>query len=299
MLLAIIAASIGTIPERKLLHVSSVVKSSGRLTSATIKGDFRRGQLRRDFFKGRLMASPIILITGGSRGIGAALARLAAQRGYDVAFTYVRDATAADRVEHDIRACGRRALAIQANVASEADVARTFVEVETKLGLLSCLVCNSAITGKNSRLDEADTATLREVIDVNVLGPLLCAREAIRRMSTSRGGAGGSIVLISSRAALYGSPGEYVWYAASKGAVDSLNAGLAREAGRLGIRVNAVSPGPIVTEMHRPGRLESVVPTNPMSRAGTPEEVAETVLFLASDAASYVNGANVSVSGGV
>lgn len=244
------------------------------------------------------MQSPVMLITGGSRGIGAAVARLAARKGYDVALTYVRDAQAAAQVVNDVIGLGRRAIAIKTDVALLDDVERTFQEVDA-FGQLSALVCNCAITGKASKLEEADPQTLKEVIDVNVLGAMYCAREAIRRMSTARGGSGGSIVFLSSRAAFYGSPGEYVWYAASKGAIDSLNAGLAREVGRDGIRVNAVSPGPIATEMHRPGRLERVVQTNPMGRAGTADEVAEAVLFLVSEAASYINGANISISGGV
>jgi NAD(P)-dependent dehydrogenase (short-subunit alcohol dehydrogenase family) len=244
------------------------------------------------------MTTPVMLITGGSRGIGAAIARLAARRGHDVALTFVRDSAAAERVAADVRSLGRRVLAIQADVAREADVLRTFTQVDAALGPIGSLICNCAITGKNSRLDEAETRTLREVLEVNVLGAMLCAREAVRRMSARHGGSGGSIVFLSSRAAFYGSPNEYVWYAASKGAIDSFSAGLAREVGREGIRVNTVSPGPIDTEMHRPGRLASVVPNNAMGRAGTADEVAEAVLFLASSAASYVNGANLSVSGG-
>ncbi|MFO7276898.1 MAG: SDR family oxidoreductase [Pseudomonadota bacterium] len=245
------------------------------------------------------MSAPVLLVTGGSRGIGAAVARLAAQQGYDVALTYVRDGDAAERVAGEVRAHGRRALTIRADAGREEDVTRTFAEVDASLGALSVLVYNSAITGRNSRLDEAESATIRHVLEVNVLGAMLHAREAVRRMSTKHGGRGGSIVFLSSRAALYGSPGEYVWYAASKGAIDSLTAGLAREVGREGIRVNAVSPGPIDTDMQAPGRLERVVQINPMGRAGTPEEAAQAVLFLASAAASYVNGANISVSGGV
>lgn len=245
------------------------------------------------------MSTPVMLVTGGSRGIGAAIVRLAAQRGCDVAFTFSRDSAAAEQVANDVRAAGRRVCAIKANMADEAQILRSFTQVDNELGRLSALVSNCAITGKNSRLDAALTSTLREVLEVNVLGTMICAREAVLRMSTQHGGAGGNIVLISSRAALYGSPNEYVWYAASKGAIDSFNAGLAREVGRDGIRVNAISPGPIATEMHRPGRLESVIPNNPLARAGTAMEVAEAVLFLTSPAASYVNGANISISGGV
>ena len=245
------------------------------------------------------MSTRVMLVTGGSRGIGAAIVRLAAQRGYDVAFTYSRDDAAANLVADDVRALGRRVCAIKADMADEAQIRSTFARVDSELGALSALVSNCAITGKNSRLDAADISTLREVLNVNVLGTMICAREAVLRMSTQHGGAGGSIVLVSSPAALYGSAGEYVWYAASKGAIDSFNVGLAREVGRDNIRVNAVSPGPIETEMHRPGRLAAVIPNNPMARAGTPMEVAETVLFLVSPASSYVNGANISISGGV
>jgi len=243
------------------------------------------------------MTTRVMLVTGGSRGIGAAIVRGAAVRGHDVAFTYARDALAAEEVATQVRALGRRALALQADAGSEADAARTF-EALDRFGRIDALVFNAAVTGRNSRLDEADTATLREVLDVNVLGAMLYARAAIRRMSRQHGGPGGSITFLSSRASFYGSPGEYVWYAASKGAIDSLTLGLARELGREGIRVNAVSPGPIDTQMHRPGRLAQGIERCPMGRAGTPEEVAEAVLFLASDAASYTTGANLSVAGG-
>ncbi len=244
------------------------------------------------------MSAPVILVTGGSRGIGAATARLAAQRGYDVAFTYVQDVASAEAVRHEIEAAGRRALAIRANMGAEADVVRAFTEIDAQLGKPGALILNSAITGAHSRLDEASTATLREVIDVNLMGAMLCAREGIRRMSTRHGGKGGSIVFISSRASVYGAAGEYVWYAASKGAIDSLSIGLAREVGREGIRVNVISPGPIDTQMHRPGRLQQGIEKSAMGRAGKPEEVAEAALFLASPLASYCNGANLAVAGG-
>ncbi|MBX5460337.1 MAG: SDR family oxidoreductase [Steroidobacteraceae bacterium] len=244
------------------------------------------------------MSAPVILVTGGSRGIGAATARLAAKRGYNVALTYANNESAAARVADEIRVMGRQSLALRANVASEEDVARAFAAVDEKLGRLSAVVINSGITGHNSRLDEADTSTLREVINVNLLGAMFCAREAVRRMSTRHGGTGGAIVFISSRASVYGSAGEYVWYAAAKGGMDSLGIGLAREVGREGIRVNVVSPGPIGTEIHRPGRLEKVVDRCAMGRAGRPEEVAEAALFLVSDAAAYCTGANLAVAGG-
>jgi NAD(P)-dependent dehydrogenase (short-subunit alcohol dehydrogenase family) len=161
------------------------------------------------------------------------------------------------------------------------------------------MVYNAGITGAHSPLAEASTSTIDEVLAVNLRGAILCARESVRRMSTRFGGKGGSIVMISSRAALYGSPAEFVWYAASKGGVDSFVNGLSREVAAEGVRVNAVSPGPIVTEMHRPGKLEVGAKRAPMQRAGTPQEVAEAVMFLASDAASYVTGANLSVAGGL
>jgi NAD(P)-dependent dehydrogenase (short-subunit alcohol dehydrogenase family) len=239
-----------------------------------------------------------MFIAGGSRGIGAAIARLAAQRGHDVAFTYARETAAADQVVRDIETAGRRALAIKANMGSEEDIVRSFAEVDARLGSPQSLIVNSGITGPNSRLDEASSATLREVIDVNLLGSMFCAREAIRRMSTKHGGSGGSIVFISSRASVYGAAGEFVWYAASKGGIDSLSIGLAREVGREGIRVNVISPGPIDTQMHRPGRLQQGIEKSAMGRAGKPEEVAEAALFLASPLASYCNGANFAVAGG-
>ena len=243
------------------------------------------------------MSTGVMLVSGGSRGIGAAIVKLAARRGYDVAFTYARDPQSAEIVAQDVRAQGRWALPVQSDVGRAEDVASLFEQV-AKFGTLSALVCNGAITGKNSRLDEASIDTMREVLNVNVLGVMLCAREGVLRVSTRHGGAGGSIVLISSRASLYGAAGEYVWYAASKGAIDSFNLGLAREVGREGIRVNAVSPGPIDTQMHRPGRLQQGVEKSPMGRAGTPDEVAEAVLYITSPGASYINGANLSVAGG-
>jgi NAD(P)-dependent dehydrogenase (short-subunit alcohol dehydrogenase family) len=244
------------------------------------------------------MSAPVILVTGGSRGIGAATAKLAAQKGYDVALSYVRDENGAEKVAAEIRAIGRRAIAVRANVSVEEDVTRLFAEVDAKLGALDVLVANGGINGKPYRLADAPLAQIREVIDVNVIGAMLCAREAVRRMSTHRGGNGGSIVLVSSRATEYGSPGEFVWYAASKAAVNAFCVGLSREVGREGIRVNAVSPGPIDTEMLSEGRRASIKDVVPMGRVGTPEEVGEAILFLASPAASYCTGANISVSGG-
>jgi NAD(P)-dependent dehydrogenase (short-subunit alcohol dehydrogenase family) len=189
-------------------------------------------------------------------------------------------------------------VAVKGDMAAEADIASVFADVDRSLGRLTHLVYNAGITGRNSRFEHVQTDTLREVIDINVIGAFLCAREAIRRMSRRNGGAGGAMVMVSSVAAGLGSPGEYVWYAASKGAVDSLTIGLSRELAEEGIRVNAVSPGPIDTEIHEPGRLDRVAQMVPMKRAGTAEEVAQAILFLLSDAASYMTGANLKVSGG-
>jgi len=242
--------------------------------------------------------SKILLITGAGRGIGAATARLAAARGYDVAVNYLRDEKAANDVVNAVKAAGQRAVAIQGDVAIEADVARTFATIDKELGRLTHLVYNAGSTGGNSRLEAADTAMIRSVIELNVLGALMCAKAAIPRMSAKHGGPGGAIVMLSSVAATLGSAGEYVWYAASKGAVDSMTIGLARELAGDGIRVNAVAPGIIATEIHPPGRLERLAPLTPIGRAGTPDEIAESVLFLLSDASSYTTGTVLRVSGG-
>ena len=242
--------------------------------------------------------SKILLITGASRGIGAATARLAGARGYDVAVNYLRDAKAADEVVAEIERAGRRAVAIQGDMAREEDVARTFATLDQELGRITHLVYNAGTTGGYSRLEEADAAMMRFVLDLNVLGALMCVKAAAQRMSTKKGGPGGAIVLISSMAAILGSAGEYVWYAASKGAIDSMTVGLSRELAAEGIRVNAVSPGLIETGLHPPGRLERLAPMMPIPRAGKPDEVAEAILFLLSDAASYTTGTNLRVSGG-
>lgn len=239
-----------------------------------------------------------MLVTGGSRGIGEAVAVMAAQRGHDVVFSYATNEARAAAVVEKIRAAGGWAQAVQADTGVEADIDRLFAAVDAR-GRLTSMVYNGGITGPHSTLADATTATIDDVLNVNLRGAILCSRAAIRRMSTRFGGQGGAIVLMSSRATFYGSPSEFVWYAASKGGVDSLTNGLARELGTEGIRVNAVSPGPIITEMHRPGKLDVGAKRAPMQRAGTPEEVAETVLFLVSDAASYVTGANLAVAGGL
>ncbi len=241
---------------------------------------------------------PTLLITGGSRGIGAATALMAADRGYDVALTYKSNKTEADKVAADIRAKGRRALTIQADAAKEDDAIRTFAEVKKEFGALDVLVYNAGVSGKEYRLDQAPTQNIRDALDVNTFGCIIHAREAVKAMSTRHGGKGGSIVLLSSRAAAYGSPGLFVWYAASKGAVNSFTVGLAREVGEEGIRVNCVSPGPINTGMTAIETLQKTAQTTAVKRVGEPHEVASVILFLASDAASYVTGTETLVAGG-
>lgn len=246
---------------------------------------------------------PVILVTGGSRGIGAAVARLAAQRGYDVAVNFRSEREAAGQVVAACREAGAEALAVQGDMAIEADVVRVFEEASAGLGPIRHVVNNAGITGRSSRIEAASASTIRACIDLNVTGALLVAREAARRLSRRHGGAGGSIVNISSVAATLGSPGEYVWYAASKAAIDAMTLGLSKELAEDGIRVNAVSPGLIETEIHAlstgdAGRLERLTPVIPMRRAGAAEEVAAAVLFLICDEASYVTGANLRVAGG-
>lgn len=242
--------------------------------------------------------SKILLITGAGRGIGAATARLAASRGYDVAVNYLRDEKSAHDVVSAVKAAGRRAVAIQGDMAQEVDVERTFGTIDSELGRLSHLVYNAGSTGGYSRLEDADIAMMRSVLELNVLGALMCAKAAATRMSVKKGGQGGAMVLISSMAAVLGSAGEYVWYAASKGAIDSMTVGLSRELAAESIRVNAVAPGLIETGLHPAGRLERLAPLMPIARAGTPEEVAEAILFLLSDASSYTTGTILRVSGG-
>ena len=239
-----------------------------------------------------------LLVTGASRGIGAAIARLAGARGYDVAVNYLRDEKAAETVVQAVRRAGQRAVAIQGDMAREADIDRMFATIDTELGRLTHLVYNAGTTGGNSRVEAVEAKTIRDTMELNVVGALLCAKAAVLRMSKKHGGQGGAMVLISSMAATLGSPGEYVWYAASKGAVDAMTIGLSKELAGDGIRVNAVSPGIILTDIHPPGRVERITPTVPMQRAGTVEEVAETALFLLSEAASYTTGTNVRVAGG-
>jgi NAD(P)-dependent dehydrogenase (short-subunit alcohol dehydrogenase family) len=243
------------------------------------------------------MSQPVLLILGGSRGIGAATAKLAAEQGYDVVVNYRDNAQAAASVVEAVTAQGRRAIAVQGDMALEADIVRVYEAAEA-LGPVTHIVHCAGVTGKNSRLDAADTATIRAALEVNAFGALIVLRTAIRKMSTRHGGNGGSIVMLTSMAARLGASTEYVWYAAAKGAVDSMTIGAAREVAKEGIRINAVAPGAIKTDIHEPGRLDRIMPNLPMGRAGEADEVARTILFLLSNAASYITGAVVSVSGG-
>lgn len=244
----------------------------------------------------------VLIVTGASRGIGAATGRAAAARGYRVCINYLGRADAARSLVAGIESAGGRAIAVQADTADEAEVLRLFETVDSELGPVDALVNNAGITGPVGRVEDVSLATLRRVLDVNVIGCILCAREAVRRMSTKRGGRGGAIVNLSSVAATLGSPNEFVHYAASKGAIDSFTVGLAREVAGEGIRVNAVGPGLIETDIHAsagaPDRIERVAPTVPLGRAGSPAEVTEAILWLLSDAASYITGTVVRVSGG-
>ncbi len=241
----------------------------------------------------------IMLVTGGGRGIGAATARLAAQRGYAVCVNYLRDEDAAERLVSEI---GTGAIAVAGDVAKEADVLKLFDTIDRKLGRLTALVNNAGIVGRGARVEAMSVERLERMFAVNVMGTILCAREAVKRMSKRHGGAGGAIVNLSSIAARIGSPGEYVDYAASKAAVDTFTIGLAKEVGGEGIRVNAVRPGVIRTEIHAtsgdPARVDRIGATAALGRAGEPEEIARTVLWLASDEASYLTGALIDVTGG-
>lgn len=248
------------------------------------------------------MERRVVLITGGSRGIGAATGRMAAARGYDVVLSYVSNEAAARHVVDDCASAGARALAVRADVAVEGDVVALFEAAVAEFGRVDAVVNNAGTLHRASRLDQFEIERLREVVAVNVVGAIVVAREAVRRMSPRFGGHGGSIVNVSSAASYLGSPNEYVDYAATKGAVDSMTIGLSKEVAAEGIRVNAVRPGLIYTDIHeRSGiehRVDRLAPNVPMQRGGTAEEVAETILWLLSDAAGYVTGTLVNCSGG-
>jgi NAD(P)-dependent dehydrogenase (short-subunit alcohol dehydrogenase family) len=244
----------------------------------------------------------VLLVTGGSRGIGAACALLAARQGWDVAVNYTRDAVAAEAVAARVRSFGRRAVTLRADVADEAAVLAMFQAVDRELGPLRGLVNNAGVVDVAARIDEGSVARWQRMFNINVIGSLLCAREAVRRMSTKHGGSGGVIVNLSSAAARIGAGGQYVDYAAAKGAIDVFTLGLAREVANEGIRVNAVRPGIIETDIHasggEPDRVAQMAPLVPMKRAGSADEVAQAVAWLLSEASSYTTGSVVDVTGG-
>ncbi len=245
---------------------------------------------------------PIVLVTGGSRGIGAATALACARAGYAVAVNYSANSLAADEVVRHIRALGGTAITVQADVAREDQVLAMFAKVDAKLGRLSALVNNAGVVDVAARVDAMDVARLKRMFDTNVLGSFVCAREAVLRMSTRHGGLGGAIVNVSSAASRLGGAGQYVDYAASKGAIDTFTLGLAREVATEGIRVNAVRPGVIATEIHasggQPERAQQLAPQVPMQRAGTAEEVAQAIVWLLGAQASYTTGTLLDVTGG-
>ena len=247
-------------------------------------------------------SNAVMIVTGGARGIGAATALAAAREGYAVCVNYLSNAAAAEAVVKQIVQAGGRAIAVQGDVAKEADVIRMFDAAARELGYVTVLVNNAGILERQTRLDDMEAARFERVFATNITGSFLCAREAVKRMSTRHGGKGGAIVNVRSMASRLGSPGEYVDYAASKGAIDSMTIGLAREVADEGIRVNAVRPGVIYTEIHasggEPGRVDRVKAAVPMKRGGQPEEVARAILWLASDEASYSTGTFIDVSGG-
>ena len=244
----------------------------------------------------------VLIVTGASRGIGAATARLGAARGFAVAVNYRRDQTGAEAIAAEIEADGGRAAAVQADVSDAGQVAGLFDAVQAALGPVAALVNNAGFSGPSGRLDAASPEDIRRVVEVNYLGTVWCCREAVRRMSTRHGGTGGAIVNLSSGAASLGSPGAYVWYAGAKGAVDSFTLGLAKEVARESIRVNAVAPGFVDTGIHAdsgmPRRVAEEAPKEPLGRAARPEEIAEPILWLLSPAASFTTGAVLRVAGG-
>ena len=244
----------------------------------------------------------VLLVTGGGRGIGAATARLAASRGWSVAVNYTANSLAADEVVRAIRELGGTAITVQADVADESQVMAMFQKIDAKLGRLTGLVNNAGVVDVSARVDEMSFARLKRMFDINVIGSMLCAREAVRRMSTKHGGEGGAIVNVSSAASRLGSPGQYVDYAAAKGAIDAFTIGLAKEVAAEGIRVNAVRPGLIETEIHASGglptRVRDLQHLVPMQRGGSANEVAQAIVWLLSDAASYTTMSLLDVSGG-
>ena len=246
--------------------------------------------------------SQLVLITGGSRGIGAATALLAARHGYAVAVNYSVNSLAADEVVRQIRQAGGQAMAVQADVADEAQVVAMFEKIDARFGRLSALVNNAGVVDQTTRVEAITLARLQRMFEINVFGSFLCAREAVRRMSTRHGGSGGAIVNVSSVAARLGAPGQYVDYAAAKGAIDTFTVGLAKEVAAEGIRVNAVRPGIIETDIHAsgglPDRAHDMAPQVPMQRAGSAEEVAESIVWLLGESSSYTTGALLDVTGG-
>lgn len=249
-----------------------------------------------------LPQAPVILITGGSRGVGAATARLAAARGYDVAISYVSNEAAALAVANDVKAAGRRTLAVRADSAEPEQVAALFAAIDREFGRIDVLVNNAGILGPQSRLEDLDFARMQRIFAVNAIGPMLCGQQAVKRMSQRHNGRGGVVINVSSGAARLGSPNEYIDYAASKGALETFTIGFAKEVARDGIRVNCIRPGHIYTDMHasggEPGRVDRVKDSIPMGRGGQPEEVARAILWLASDEASFITGTFLDVTGG-
>jgi NAD(P)-dependent dehydrogenase (short-subunit alcohol dehydrogenase family) len=246
--------------------------------------------------------SKVLVVTGGGRGIGAATALLAAKRGYAVVVNYLKNSDAADRVVEKIAKAGGKAIAVAADVSVEEDVVKMFAETDRVLGRVTGLVNNAGIVDLRSRLEDMSAERIQRMLAVNVMGSFLCAREAVKRMSRRNGGNGGAIVNVSSVAARLGGPADYVDYAASKGAIDTFTIGLAKEVGGEGIRVNAVRPGVIRTEIHAssgdPGRVERIATSTPLLRAGEAEEIARSIVWLLSEEASYISGALLDVSGG-